>query len=254
MSHPTFLRTRFALLLGILIVVGVILPNAGAADLKAKFVLDGDVPAEVPILDPKVATEFPGAKLVYEQLVVDPMTIAIANVAVYVRDDNFPATPAAEAGAAQQVVIDNKGGRFEPHMSAVWVGKQKLFFTNSDPVSHNGKFDVAAFNQVVPPGGRVEVPLTETRLLPQTLACSIHPWMTALVVARKNPYVAISGANGTLEIKDLPEGTAIEFQAWHERSGYLNVPAWPKGRFTMTLKAGVNDLGEIKVPLKILNK
>jgi hypothetical protein len=227
--------------------------TAGAADLKGKFVLEGDVPAPVPVVAGQAAGDFPGAKLFYENLVIDPATKAISYITVYVKDDNFPVTPAAEAAAPMQVVVDNKGGRFNPHMSALWVGKQQLFFTNTDPVSHNSFFDLAGANPLLPPGARLAVNVAATKPTPQAITCNIHPWMKAIVVARKHPYVGITGADGTLEIKDLPDGVEIEFQAWHEASGYLDIPAWDKGRFKMTLKAGANDLGEIKVPLAVFD-
>jgi hypothetical protein len=78
--------------------------------------------------------------------------------------------------------------------------------------------------------------------------------MKAIVVARKHPYVGITGTDGSFVIKNLPEGMEIEFQAWHEKSGYLTANNWDKGRFKMTLKAGENDLGEIKVPVALFNK
>jgi hypothetical protein len=227
---------------------------AGAADLKGKFILDGEVPAPTPVTDPKAANDFPGAKLFYQNLVIDPTTKAIAYVAVYIKADEFPATPEAEAAAVPEVVVDNKGGQFNPHMTALWVGKQKLFFQNSDPVSHNSNFNLAGVNPLLPPTSKIPVDVAGTKLLPQEVTCTIHPWMKAYVVPRKHPYVAFSGADGAFVIKNLPEGQEIEFQAWHEKAGYLAVPQWEKGRFTMTLKAGENDLGEIKVPFALLNK
>jgi len=214
-------------------------------------VLEGIVPAPVPVVAPNAAIDFPGVKLFDESRIVDPATKAIAYITVYVRDDNFPVTPAAAAPA--QVVVDNKAGRFNPHMSALWVGKQQLFFMNSDPVSHNSFFDLAGVNPLLTPGTRIPVNVAGTKPLPQAITCNIHTWMKAIVVARNHPYVGITGADGTFEIKNLPDGVEIEFQAWHEKPGYLKIPAWEKGRFKMTLKAGVNDLGEIKVPVAILN-
>jgi len=236
--------------------LGTALSGAGAAgaDLKGKFVLDGDVPAAVPVTDPKVGSDFPGSKLVYENLVIDPTTKAISYITVFVKDDGFPVTPEAEKAAPAEVIVDNKGGQFHPHMSALWVGKQKLFFTNSDPVSHNSNFNLAGINPLMPPNSKIPVDVTGTKPIPQDVTCTIHPWMKAIVVARKHPYVGITGADGAFVIKNLPEGTEIEFQAWHEKSGYLAIPAWEKGRFKMTLKAGENDLGEIKVPVAIFNK
>jgi hypothetical protein len=253
MYHSRFHALRFQEMACLaLVLLGTTL--AGAADLKGKFVYDGEVPAAVPVTDPKVSADFPGQKINYENLVIDPTTKGIAYVAVYVKADEFPATPEADAAAAAEVVIDNKTGQFYPHMQGLWVGKQKLVFQNSDPVSHNSNFNLAGVNPLLPPNAKLPIDVAGTKLLPQEITCTIHPWMKAYVVARKHPYVAVSGADGTFVLKNLPEGTEIEFQAWHEKAGYLAVPQWDKGRFTMTLKAGENDLGEIKVPASLLNK
>ena len=36
--------------------------------------------------------------------------------------------------------------------------------------------------------------------------CDVHPWMFAWVSIFDNPYYAISGADGTFTIKDVPPG------------------------------------------------
>jgi hypothetical protein len=59
--------------------------------------------------------------------------------------------------------------------------------------------------------------------------------------------------DGKFRIPKLPVG-GLEFQAWHERVGYLDAPDWPKGRFTMTIKPGTNDLGTIKLAPSMFEK
>jgi len=82
--------------------------------------------------------------------------------------------------------------------------------------------------------------------------------MKAYAIFRKDGYVAVSAADGTFEIPDLPAGEVIEFQVWHERSTGpsgavgLDQPAlkWnPRGRFEVRLEEGeVRDLGTLEVP------
>ena len=64
-------------------------------------------------------------------------------------------------------------------------------------------------------------------------------------------YAAISAVDGTFSIAELPVGQ-WQFQAWHERVGYLDTPDWPKGRFSISIKPGINDLGTIKIAPPIL--
>ena len=99
-------------------------------------------------------------------------------------------------------------------------------------------------------------PLKNAEPVPASVACNIHPWMKGWLVVPPTPYVAVSGKDGKFELKNLPVGTEIEFQAWQETKGYLDKAniggkdaGWAKGRFKMKIKAGNNDLGDIKVSL-----
>ena len=78
------------------------------------------------------------------------------------------------------------------------------------------------------------------------------------MVFRKDGYVAVSAADGSFTIPDLPAGEVLEFQVWHERStganGALGLAKpdlkWtPKGRFQIKLEENeVKDLGTLEVP------
>ena len=81
--------------------------------------------------------------------------------------------------------------------------------------------------------------------------------MSAVLLVRPDPFFAVSSSDGTFEIKGLPAGKEIEFQAWHERAGFVSTiklngkaTTWDKGRFKQKLKAGDNDLGDIKIAPK----
>jgi hypothetical protein len=79
--------------------------------------------------------------------------------------------------------------------------------------------------------------------------------MKGYVVIRDNPYFAVTGKDGTFEIKNLPVGEELEFQALHEKAGYLLAkPDWAKGRFKMKIAAGGSDLGAVKVSPSLLMK
>ncbi len=86
--------------------------------------------------------------------------------------------------------------------------------------------------------------------------------MKGYLVVQANPYMAVSAKDGTFEIKNVPTGVPLEFQAWHEAStsnnGALvgNRPdlKWQhNGRFTVTLQPNETmDLKDIKVPASSL--
>jgi hypothetical protein len=86
--------------------------------------------------------------------------------------------------------------------------------------------------------------------------------MKAYAVFRKDGYVAVTAADGSFAIPDLPAGEPLEFQVWHERStgpnGAVGIDKpelkWtPKGRFQITLQPDeVKDLGTLVVPAAAL--
>lgn len=51
-----------------------------------------------------------------------------------------------------------------------------------------------------------------------TMQCGMHPFMQGHGLAVENPYYAITGPEGTFEIKDLPAGT-YRIKAWHSTLG-----------------------------------
>jgi hypothetical protein len=56
---------------------------------------------------------------------------------------------------------------------------------------------------------------------PTSVGCSIHPWMTANMIARNNPYFAVTKPDGTFEIANVPAGVDLEFRVWHESLGQV---------------------------------
>jgi hypothetical protein len=50
------------------------------------------------------------------------------------------------------------------------------------------------------------------------LKCDAHPWMAGYVVVAANPYFAVSAADGSFEIKDVPAGNYV-VAVWHEYLG-----------------------------------
>lgn len=240
-----FVAAKFAM-------AGLLLSSsASAADLKGTFVLDGDAPTPTAVTDPKAENDFPGQKLVVENFVVDPATKGIANIAVYVRTNGVAVTPEATKEAAAEVVVDNKNGQFQPHITGLWVGKQKLAFTNSDPAAHNSNFAHAGENPLLAPNAKVVVNVNAASPIPKEVSCSIHPWMKGYIVCRDNPYVTSTGKDGSFTLKNLPTGVELEIQFWQETAGYLAAkPEWEKGRMKITLD-GDKDLGVIKVDRKL---
>ena len=82
---------------------------------------------------------------------------------------------------------------------------------------------------------------------PFQVGCDIHSWMTAYHLPLDHPFAAVSAADGTFEIKDLPSGKH-EFKVWHEAGKMV------EKALVVEIKPGDNNEVSIKVPASKLGK
>ena len=128
---------------------------------------------------------------------------------------NFP-------GSNEQVVIDQKGCLYEPHVLAVQKG-QPIKFRNSDGIMHNvhalpksnKEFNISM------PGSMQE---SDTKKFdkeetnPFKVKCDVHPWMQTFIRVMPHPFFDVTSSDGKFKIDNLPAGTyQVEF--WHEKLG-----------------------------------
>ena len=233
--------------------------GTGWGTIKGRFVFAGSPGEPTALLVDKdtAICSRDGMKLYDQSLRVDPTTKGLADVVVFVRK----ASRVKEPVPSEQVVFDQKNCEFLSPVFAARVG-QPVDVRNSDPIGHNTNVSGSSFNQLITAGaGTIYTPDRETGM-PVSVTCNIHPWMKAYAVFRKDGYVAVSAADGSFELADLPAGEPIEFQVWHARSTGpngglgLDQPAlkWTsKGRFVLTIDPdNVNDLGTLEVPAAAL--
>jgi hypothetical protein len=217
-------------------------------DVVGRLVYDGAAPERKKLIVDKDVECCGHFDIRDESLMVAPDG-GLANVFVYARPRNIEICPELEKGLPKRVVLDNRDCIFQPHCMTIWLSKQEFHIVNSDPVAQNVAFsplgDTPA-NIVLAVGKDATYTFSRPQIIPVAIACNYHPWESAFILPRDNPYAALSGKDGTFRIGRLPVGN-IEFQAWHERSAFLNTDDWPKGRFTIDVKPGVNDLGMIKL-------
>ena len=105
---------------------------------------------------------------------------------------------------------------FDPHLLIVPVGAV-VEFPNRDPFFHNvfslfeGKrFDLGLYEA----GSKREVHFDRPGV--SFIFCNIHPQMTAIVIAVKTPYFAVSDPSGNVEIRNVSPGR-YRTGIWAER-------------------------------------
>jgi hypothetical protein len=224
-------------------------------DLKGRFVFDGKPPERKKL---KVDKDLQccGKFDIRDESLMVAADGGLGNVYVYLRSPQAAIHPELAAAAGPRGLLDNRDCIFRPHCMKIWYPQQEYSIVNSDPVAQNVAFtplgDVPA-NIVMPVGAKAVYKFSRKQGAPVPIACNFHPWERGWVLPRDNPYVDISAADGTFSIARLPVGR-WQFQLWHERAGYFDLPGRPKGRFSLDIRAGVNDLGTIKVAPSLLEK
>ena len=232
-------------------------------NLKVRFAYDGDAPKAQPVEVTKDEAYCGKFKPMDETLVVNAENNGIANVIVYVRTKDVAIHPDYDKLLKVPVKLDNKGCRFEPHVTMLWT-RRTLELGNTDMVGHNtavSTFFNDPINPLIPTGGVLKKKYEAEERLPAKVTCSIHRWMSCWLVIRSNPYGAASDKNGLVEIKNLPAGE-LEFQVWQEKAGYISkvkldgtAAEWLRGRTKVKIEAGKTaDLGDVLVNSALFDK
>jgi plastocyanin len=115
------------------------------------------------------------------------------------------------------VKLDQNGCHYAPHVLGIMVN-QKISITNSDATQHNihptPKLN-AEWNQGQPNGAPpIEKTFTRSEVM-IPVKCNQHPWMKAYIGVMKNPLYAVSAADGTFSIPNVPVGK-YTVVAWRE--------------------------------------
>jgi len=227
----------------------------GWATLKGTFKLVGQPPARKPLdvnRDHSVCA--PGGKPVLgEDLVIDTATNGIKDVAIYLIGPH-PKFPVGDSKwehesygktAGNELLFDQKQCVFLTHLLAI-RSSQKVRVTNSDPVGHNTNINgiggAKSESITVPEHGYSMYQPGGQSPRPFKVICNIHPWMGAMMLVRDSPYFAVSKADGSFEIPNLPSGVELEFQVFQEAAkNYKELTVngkpvtWEQGKFKIKL-------------------
>jgi hypothetical protein len=133
------------------------------------------------------------------------------------------------------VLLDQTNCTYTPHVIGIMTG-QTLEIHNSDATLHNVMAQPTSnkgFNDGMPGIGKLSKVFTRPEFS-VTLRCFMHPWMLGYVHVLDHPFYAVTGADGSFEIKGLPAGE-YEISVLHEYSRFA--PENP----TVTVKLGENE-------------
>lgn len=183
-----------------------------------------------------------------EDLLVDKSSKGIKWAMVRVMDvkaDPVPA-PAATPGISQ------KGCRFEPRVTIIPPGTP-VDMLNPDKVSHNvhtTPLDITNVPlNVMMAADADKLTIKAKNLLEPEIVqvtCDIHPWMKCFVVVHDPRFAAVTPADGSFEIKNVPPGK-YKLVVYQESLGTKVTQGGKEGtEIDIEIKAGqTTDLGEI---------
>src|SRR3989338_6125123 len=179
---------------------------AQAAVLTVKAPFEGQAPAAENVktdADAKCKLMHP-AGMTSDQVVVNP-NATLKNVFVYVKEglsgQKFETPKTA-------VTFNQEGCQYKPKVFGIMVN-QPLEIMNSDDTLHNVHSLPTAsqgFNLGMPIKG---MKLKKSFAKPEVMIkikCEVHPWMSAYAGVVDNPFYAVTGDEGSAQIKDLPPG------------------------------------------------
>jgi hypothetical protein len=226
----------------------------GWATLKGRVTFEGTPPAvkDVDLVDaagkPNANADYCKKGDIRNPLWMIDATKGVKNVVVWIKPPagKFFEIPADQQKPEQAVVkVDQPFCAFEPHVSILFPSfydaaskKQKstgqtFEVVNSATITHNTNWTPTnsaintGNNKMLPPKAEEKIDFKASRedrpsgedLI--SLKCNIHPWMTGYVWAFDHPYAAVTKADGSYEIKNVPAGAELDVVAWHEPDMYV---------------------------------
>jgi len=236
----------------------------GWGTLKGSIFVDGKVPAakELKVDKDEAVCLADGTKITDQSLLLGKDN-QLQGVFIYMslkRKEKAPVHPDLKDPSSKKVVLDNKKCIFVPATVAVRTG-QVLTLKNSDAAGHN--CNIKGFsnqkNVSLPKNDSLDVKFKKAEKVPAKVVCDIHPWMQAHLLVCDHPYFAVTGNDGSFEIKKIPAGK-WKFRFWHSRSGYMKKMtkdgksvASRRGEVTVEIKDGETvDLGKLMIKASAL--
>src|SRR5262249_35859885 len=130
-------------------------------------------------------------------------------------------------------VLEKVGPGYAPRVLAVTAGTRVRFRNVNSPCQGFASGSPwHTFNVMVPAGSHHDYTFTRPDLCRGT--CNLRPYIVGWVGALDPPYCAVTGADGTFTVRNIPPGE-YTVTVWHEEAGRLKADAGPPA---VTVRAG----------------
>lgn len=192
----------------------VIEPVTGGGRISGRVLLAGTPPPREPVTITKDKGVCDVAKHLSEALVVDPeggVRDAVVAIETIAAGKPFP--------SGDRPILDQHGCWFVPHVQLLPAGAE-IDILNSDGILHNlHTFSEAnpAINVAQP---KFKKRITQSFDSPERVRviCDVHSWMNAWIVVIGHPYHALTSADGSYDLEQVPPGR-YTLTVWHETLG-----------------------------------
>lgn len=194
-------------------------PVTNSGTIKGKITYNGkpSAPKKIAVTkDPKVC----GTSRDEDVFAVDSSG-GVKNVVVYLSDIKTGKKMTGDMKPS----LDQKECHYSPQVQVVPL-HATLQVKSSDPILHNVHSFLngsTVINFAVPPQPGLVLTKKLDKPGGQQLKCDVHNFMTGGVFVAENPYYALTGEDGTFEIKDVPAGS-YTIATWHQAAGPLSQP------------------------------
>jgi hypothetical protein len=214
-------------------------PPKWPGSVKGTFKVVGELPPQAPV---PVERDVPacGKDIAPDTLVVSQGGL-LQGALVWLED-----VPSGKEFPRRSVGMDLRNCRVAPHLMTLGLGDE-LTVGNVDSVFHQVNIIQAGPDGAARQKANVGMPVGGQRLrFKQAQAgwllvagLGAHPWMAGGVRVFEHPYHAVTGSEGSFELRDVPPGQ-YTLHIWHERFGDVTRP--------VEVKAGYPSRVDVEFP------
>src|SRR5947209_2615813 len=213
--------------------------SLGTVTVTGTVTIDGDVPPapEIPAIrgnqDASVCLAGTPDEVTEPTWRVNPGNKGVANVVVWVKPpkDKYFKKPADDKKTwKDEVIVDQPHCAFVPHVTVLFQQYydganysetgQKFTVLNSAPIPHNiritGRDNRWGGGTLPAKSGRQEYSGLKTEKREVSMNCDIHKWMSGYLWTFDHPFAAVTDADGKFKLENVPAGSEITIQGWHE--------------------------------------